>query len=99
MRRVAELGDGWVAVPKSFAVFQETYTNLKTAADKAGRDLKSIQVMIGPSMVSSVQSFVEELKKYRDLGYDSFLASVAFWGADLKRVLGVMEDFAQKVGM
>ena len=99
MRRVAELGDGWVAVPKSFAVFQETYTNLTTAADKAGRDLKSIQVMIGPSMVSSVQSFVEELKKYRDLGYDSFLASVAFWGADLKGVLGVMEDFAQKVGM
>src|SRR5215510_12702739 len=32
MRRVVELGDGWVAVPKSFAVFQETYANLKTAA-------------------------------------------------------------------
>jgi hypothetical protein len=55
--------------------------------------------MIGPSMASSVKSFVEETKKYQDLGYDSFLASVAFWAADLKGVLGVMEDFVQKVGM
>ena len=99
MRRVAELGDGWVAVPKSFAVFQETYANLKIAADKAGRDIKNIQVMIGPAMASSVKSFVQEMKKYQDLGHDSFLASVAFWGADLDGVLGVMEDFAQKVGM
>jgi probable F420-dependent oxidoreductase len=99
MRRVAELGDGWVAVPKSFAVFQEIYASLKIAADQAGRDIKNIQVMIGPSMASSVKSFIEEMKKYRDVGYDSFLASVAFWGGDLNSVLGVMEDFAQKVGM
>lgn len=99
MRRVVEFGDGWVAVPKSFAAFQETYEALKAAAAKAGRDLKSIQIMIGPSTVSSVQTFVEEMKKYQDLGYDSFFAAVPFWSADLNGALGVMEEFAQKVGL
>jgi len=99
MRRVAEFGDGWVAVPKSVAVFKETYENLKIAADKAGRDIKSIQVIIGPSTASSVQTFVEEMKQYQDLGFDSFFASVAFWSRDLNGVLGVMEEFAQKVGL
>jgi probable F420-dependent oxidoreductase len=99
MRRVVELGDGWVAVPKSFAVFQETYANLKAAAAQAGRDIKSIPIIIGPSTTASVQSFIEEIKKYQDLGYDSFFATVPFWSRDLNGVLGIMEEFAQKVGM
>jgi probable F420-dependent oxidoreductase len=99
MRRVAEFGHGWVAVPKSFAVFKETLQDLKVAADKAGRGINSIQIMIGPSTVSSVQTFVEEMKKYQDLGYDSFFASVAFWSRDLNGVLGIMEEFARKVGL
>jgi probable F420-dependent oxidoreductase len=99
MRRVAELGEGWVAVPKSFEGFKETYETLKTAAAKAGRDMKSIQIMIGPAYVGSVNHLIEEMKKYQDLGFDSFFAPVAFWARDLQGALNVMEDFAQKVGM
>jgi probable F420-dependent oxidoreductase len=97
MRRVVEFGDGWVAVPKSFAAFQESYGHLKTAAEKAGRDLRSIQIMIGPSTVSSVQSFVEEVKKYQDLGYESFFASIPFWAQDAQVVLAIMDEFARQV--
>jgi len=99
MRRVIELGDGWVAVPKSFTVFQETYETLKTAATKVGRDVKSIPIMVGPAYVASVDHFVEEMKKYTTLGYDSFFAPVAFWAADLSGALSVMEEFARKVKM
>jgi hypothetical protein len=55
--------------------------------------------MIGPSTASSVRGFVEEMKRYQDLGYDSFFAPVAFWAADLNGALGVMEEFARTVGM
>lgn len=99
MRRVAELGDGWVAVPKSFAGFKETYEELKKAAAKAGRDMKSIQISIGPAYIGSVDQYVEEMKKYQDLGFDTFFAPVGFWGTDLQNTLGVMEEFARKAGM
>jgi probable F420-dependent oxidoreductase len=99
MRRVAELGDGWVAVPKSFAGFKETYEVLKAAAAKIGRDMKSIQVSIGPAYIASVDKYVEEMKKYRDLGFETFFAPVAFWSRDLPGVLKTMDEFARKVGM
>ena len=99
MRRVVEFGDGWVAVPKSFAAFQESYDGMKAAAAQAGRDITSIQVMIGPSTVTSVDAFIEEMKKYQDLGYDSFFAPISFWSGELTGVLRLMDEFAQKVGM
>jgi probable F420-dependent oxidoreductase len=99
MRRVAELGDGWVAVPKSFDGFKETYEVLKAAAAKVGRDMKSIQISIGPAYIASVDQYVEEMKKYRDLGFETFFAPVAFWSGDLPGVLKTMDEFARKVGM
>jgi probable F420-dependent oxidoreductase len=99
MRRIVEFGDGWLAGPKSVAGFQEGVEMLKAAAARAGRDLKSIEIMVGPLYATSVAMFVEEMKKYQDLGYSSFVAPLPFWGTDLKGVLGVMEEFAQKVGM
>jgi probable F420-dependent oxidoreductase len=99
MRRVAEFGVGWVAVPKSFAAFQESHESLKAAAAKIGRDLRDIQVMIGPSTVSSVQSFAEEIKRYQDRGYDSFFASIPLWSGDLTKVLSLMDEFARTMGI
>lgn len=99
MRRIAELGDGWVSVPKSFAGFKETYEELQKAAAKAGRDMKSIQISIGPAYIGSVDQYIEEMKKYTALGFDTFLAPVGFWGTDLQNTLNVMEEFARKAGM
>jgi probable F420-dependent oxidoreductase len=99
MRRVVEFGDGWVAVPKSFAAFQESYDAIKAAAAKAGRDVKSIKVMIGPASATSVDTFVEEMKKYQGLGYDSFFAPLPFWSGERDGVLRLMDEFARKVGM
>jgi probable F420-dependent oxidoreductase len=99
MRRVVEFGDGWLAVPKNFATFQESYEELKSAAAKAGRDPKSISVMVGPAYVSSVESLVEEMKKYTDLGFESFFAPLPFFSTDLDGALKLMDEFAKKVGM
>ncbi len=99
MRRVVELGDGWLAVPKSLAAFQESYEALKASALRAGRDMQSIGVRIGPAYVNSVDALVGEMKKYRDLGHESFFAPLPFWGGDLGGVLRLMEEFAQRVEM
>jgi probable F420-dependent oxidoreductase len=99
MRRVVELGDGWVAVPKTFAAFEESFAGLKAAAARAGRDLKSIQMMIGPAYCPSLDAYFDEIKKYQALGYDYFLAPVAFWAQGLKGTLELMEQFAQRAKM
>jgi len=99
MRRVVEFGAGWVAASRSFAAFQESCEALKAAAARAGRDVKSIEVMIGPAYVNSVDTFIEEMKKYQDLGYNSFFAPLPFWSGELNGVLRLMDEFAQKVGM
>lgn len=99
MRRIVEFGDGWIAVPKSLAVFQDGMAMLREAADRGGRDLNDIEIMIGLLRTTSVDEFIEAMKPYQDLGYDSFMVPLPFWGADLQSVLGLMDDFADKVGM
>ncbi|HXG21919.1 MAG TPA: hypothetical protein VNN62_22930 [Methylomirabilota bacterium] len=48
--------------------------------------MKSIQVSIGPASIGSVDQYVEEMKKYRALGFENFFAPVAFWSRDLPGV-------------
>ena len=99
MRRIVEFGDGWIAVPKSLAVFQDGMALLREAADRGGRDLNDIEIMIGLLRTTSVDEFIEAMKPYQDLGYDSFMVPLPFWGTDLQSVLGLMDDFADKVGL
>jgi probable F420-dependent oxidoreductase len=99
MRRVVELGDGWLAVPKRYDNFLETNELLARAAQNAGRDPRSVPVIIGTLYAESVDAGVTDIKKYQALGYDNFIAPVAFWGGDLPGVLNAMEEFARKVKM
>ena len=96
MRRVVELGDGWVAVAKSYTGFKEGVEMIRVAADKAGRDMNSIKILVAPAYTTSVDAFIEETKRYQDLGYDSFLAPLPLWSDKLEEGVGFMEDFAQK---
>ena len=99
MRRVAEFGDGWVAVAKSYEGFKEGLGMLTAAAEQAGRDMKSIEIMVAPSYATSVDVFIEETKKYQDLGYTSFLAPLPLWSPELDGALGFMDDFAKKANL
>ena len=99
MRRAAELGDGLLAVPKSFAAFQENIAQLKAAAAKVGRDFESFEVLSAPLYVSTVDGLLEEAKRYSALGFDSFLAPFALWPVDFNEVLRLTEDLARKAGL
>jgi hypothetical protein len=55
--------------------------------------------MIGTLYAASVDASITDIKKYRALGYDYFIAPVPFWAQDLKGVLAAMEEFARKAKM
>jgi probable F420-dependent oxidoreductase len=99
MRRVVELGEGWLTAPTSRAAFDDSYGTLRIAAEKAGRDIKHIQILLCPTSNPSVDAYLEATKPYVDLGYDSFIAPMAFWRGDENGIVQVMEEFAQKAGM
>jgi hypothetical protein len=61
--------------------------------------MKSIQISVTLAYVGTVETFIEERKKYQDMGYDSFLAPIPLWTDNLRRALSIMEEFAEKTGM
>jgi probable F420-dependent oxidoreductase len=99
MRRVVEFGDGWLASANDFDTFQRSVTNLQQAADAAERDIKTIDITITPNSVFTVDTFVAEMNRYVELGYESFLAPVPLWTDNLKSALEIMDEFAAKTGM
>ncbi|MGH7966416.1 MAG: LLM class F420-dependent oxidoreductase [Candidatus Binatia bacterium] len=99
MRRVVELGDGWLTAPTSLTAFHESYTALTAAAEKAGRDVKKIPILVCPSSEPTVDSYLEGMKPYRDLGFDSFVVPIGFWRGDRDSMLQVMDEFASKAKM
>jgi len=98
MRRAAELGDGLLAVPESFAAFQENIARLRAAAAKVGRDFESFEIPSAPLYASTVDGPLEEARRYRDLRFDSFLAPFALWPVDFNEALRLTEDLARKAG-
>ena len=99
MRRIAEYGDGWLAVPKTLEDFQDGVARLKSACDTAGRDVTRLEILIAPGYAPNLESFLDQVKQYQDLGYEYFSASIPYWSKDLEHALGIMEEFAEKVGL
>ncbi len=100
MRRVVGYGDGCgLRWPEATAASIEGVEMIRAAADKAGRDMSGIQILIVPAATTPVDTFIEETERYQDLGYDSFLAPLPPWSDKLEEGGGFMEDFAQKVSL
>lgn len=99
MARVVEFGDGWLASANDFETFEHSLANLQKAADAAGRSMDTIDITITPNSFFTVDTFVAEMNRYVDLGYESFLAPVPLWTDNLKSALEIMDEFAAKTGM
>ena len=89
-KRVVTLGDGWHATSKTPTQFAEALGRLKTAADKAGRRLETIELSLRFALTDDLlgkgpQAVVDLLGEYQRLG----LAHVVleFRRDDLKRML------------
>ena len=99
-KRVVTLGDGWHATSKTPTQFAEALGHLKTAADKAGRRLETIELSLRLSLTDDLlgkgpQAVVDLLGEYQRLG----LAHVVleFRRDDLKRMLEILDVVTRSI--
>lgn len=99
-QRVVTLGDGWHATSKTPTQFAEALGRLKTAADKAGRRLETIELSLRLSLTDDLlgkgpQAVVDLLGEYQRLG----LAHVVleFRRDDLKRMLEILDVVTRSI--
>ena len=99
-KRVVTLGDGWHATSKTPTQFAEALGRLKTAADKAGRRLETIELSLRFTLTDDLlgkgpQAVVDLLGEYQRLG----LAHVVleFRRDDLKRMLEILDVVTRSI--
>jgi probable F420-dependent oxidoreductase len=99
-QRVVTLGDGWHATSKTPTQFAEALGRLKTAADKAGRRLETIELSLRFTLTDDLlgkgpQAVVDLLGEYQRLG----LAHVVleFRRDDLKRMLEILDVVTKSI--
>jgi len=99
-KRVVTLGNGWHATSKTPTQFAEALGRLKTAADKAGRRLETIELSLRFTLTDDLlgkgpQAVVDLLGEYQRLG----LAHVVleFRRDDLKRMLEILDVVTKSI--
>jgi probable F420-dependent oxidoreductase len=99
LRRVAQLGDGWIAVPRpSLADLAQDVASIRALAEQAGRDPFKLGVSSG-GMAKSIDELVERLPALERIGVTIASAPVAFWGKSFAHVLELLEELAERVGL
>ena len=93
-RRVATLGDGWHAMSRTPAQFRDQLAQLRQAAEKAGRDVGTIEISLRfnldePLLAQGTQAVVDRLADYKRSGVQHVV--VVFRREDLKRMLEILD--------
>jgi probable F420-dependent oxidoreductase len=99
-KRVVTLGDGWHATSKTPSQFAEALGRLKTAADKAGRRLETIELSLRLSLSDDLlgkgpQAVVDLLGEYQRLGLQHVV--LEFRRDDLKRMLEILDVVTKSI--
>ena len=100
LKRVVTLGDGWHATSKTPSQFAEALGRLKTAADKAGRRLETIELSLRLSLSDDLlgkgpQAVVDLLGEYQRLGLQHVV--LEFRRDDLKRMLEILDVVTKSI--
>ena len=87
---IAEYGDGWI--PIGGAGVRDSLPALRAAAEEAGRDPSSLQVVIFFAMPTR-----DKLEYYRELGVTEVVSALPSAGPD--KVLPLLDRYAELVGL
>jgi probable F420-dependent oxidoreductase len=95
LRRVARLGDGWVAAPRSRERLAASIATIRREAERAGRDPASIGVASGGG-VRSLDELVDAIPDLERLGITLVNVPALYWARDHGEAIELLERFAER---
>jgi probable F420-dependent oxidoreductase len=99
LRRVARLGDGWIAAPRpSLEALAADITTIRRLAAEAGRDPAAIGVSAAGG-AQSIDELLARLPELEKIGVTITSVPVLFWARSFEHSLELMEEFARRAGL
>jgi probable F420-dependent oxidoreductase len=99
LRRVARLGDGWIAAPRpTLDDLAKDIVEIRRRAEQAGRDPARIGVSSNGA-ATSLDDLLARLPRMERAGVTIASVPVAFWARTFSHSLELMEEFAERAGL
>jgi probable F420-dependent oxidoreductase len=97
-RRVARLGDGWLAVPRSPADLADDVAAIRREAEAAGRDPLRIGVAASGA-AGSVSELLDRIPALERAGATIVTVPALFWAKSVPEAIELMDEFAARAGL
>jgi probable F420-dependent oxidoreductase len=97
-RRVARLGDGWLAVPRSPADLADDVAAIRREAEAAGRDPLRIGVAASGG-ATSVSELLDRVPALERAGATIVTVPALFWAKSVPQAIELMDEFASRAGL
>jgi len=99
LRRVARLGDGWIATPRpTLEALAADVAEIRRLAERAGRDPAAIGVASNGA-ATSLDDLLARLPRLEKIGVTITSVPVLFWARSFTHALELMEEFARRAGL
>jgi probable F420-dependent oxidoreductase len=96
LRRVARLGDGWIAVPRpTLDDLARDIGEIRRRAADAGRDPSSLGIASGGG-AACVDELLDRLPRLERIGVTITSVAAPFWARSFAHALELIEEFAQR---
>ena len=97
-RRVARVGDGWLAVPRSPADLAADVAAIRREAEAAGRDPLRIGVAASGG-ATSVSELLDRVPALERAGATIVTVPALFWATSVPQAIELMDEFAARAGL
>jgi len=99
LRRVARLGDGWIAAPRpNLDDLARDIDVIRRLADDAGRDPSTIGVASGTA-AKSIDELLDRVPRLEHIGVTVASVPLMFWARDFPHALELMTEFAERAAL
>ena len=96
LRRVARVGDGWIAVPRpTLDDLARDIAEIRRRCDDAGRDPTRLGIASGGG-ASSIDDLLDRLPRLEQIGVTLTSVPILFWARSFDHALDLLEEFAQR---
>ena len=97
-RRVARIGDGWLAVPRSPDALAADVARIRREAEAAGRDPLRIGVAASGG-AGSVSELLDRIPALERAGATIITVPALFWATSVPQAIDLMDEFASRAGL